>query len=59
MKCPYCGIVANEPYPFEPRTNCDHAVSFVRDITVGQVLDAASQLLNREQNVQVSDTRKA
>jgi len=59
MKCPYCGIVPNDPYPFEPRTNCDHAVSFVRDITVGQVLEEASQLLNREQNVQVSDTRKA
>ena len=58
MKCPYCGIVPNDPYPFEPRTNCDHAVSFVRDITVEQVLNAATPLLNKEQNVQVSDTTK-
>ena len=58
MKCPYCGIVPNEPYPFEPRTNCDHAVSFVRDITVEQVLKTATPLLNKEQNVQVSDTTK-
>ena len=58
MKCPYCGIVPNEPYPFEPRTNCDHAVSFVRDITVEQVLKVATPLLNKEQNVQVSDTTK-
>jgi ADP-heptose:LPS heptosyltransferase len=59
MNCPYCGIIPNDPYPFEPRTNCDHAVSFVRDITVEQVLEAASSLLNKEQNLQVSDTTKA
>jgi len=45
MACPFCGIVPNDPYPFEPGTNCDHAISFVRDITVQQVLDAAENLL--------------
>jgi ADP-heptose:LPS heptosyltransferase len=56
MKCPYCGIVPNDPYPFEPPTNCDHSISFVRDITVEQVLNAATPLLNKEKNVQVSDS---
>ena len=59
MKCPYCGIVPNDPYPFEPKTDCAHAVSFVRDITVEQVLSAAMSLLNRKQNLEVSDTTKA
>jgi len=45
MQCPYCGIVPNNPYPFEPSSDCDHAVSFVRDITVEQVLEAAESLL--------------
>jgi ADP-heptose:LPS heptosyltransferase len=44
MTCPFCGIVPNNPYPFEPRTNCDHAISFVRDVTVQQVLDAVNEL---------------
>jgi ADP-heptose:LPS heptosyltransferase len=44
MACPLCGIIPNDPYPFEPRTNCNHAISFVRDITVQQVLDAAVKL---------------
>lgn len=39
MECPICGIVPNNPYPFEPKTTaCDHPVSFVSDITVEQVL---------------------
>jgi ADP-heptose:LPS heptosyltransferase len=41
MECPLCGIVPNDPYPFEPKTQtCDHSVSFVRDISIEQVLDA-------------------
>jgi len=44
MACPFCGIIPNDPYPFEPRTNCDHAISFVRDITVQQVWNAAVEL---------------
>jgi hypothetical protein len=59
MKCPYCGKIPNDPYPFEPRINCDHKVSFVRDITVEEVLNAATSLLYKEQDVQVSDTTKA
>jgi ADP-heptose:LPS heptosyltransferase len=45
LVCPLCGIIPNDPYPFEPQTNCDHAVSFVRDITVEQVLQAVDSLL--------------
>jgi len=45
MQCPLCGIVPNDPYPFEPKINCDHAVSFVRDITVEEVLNATMSLL--------------
>jgi ADP-heptose:LPS heptosyltransferase len=44
MACPFCGIIPNDPYPFEPKTNCDHAISFVRDITVQQVLDMVNEL---------------
>jgi ADP-heptose:LPS heptosyltransferase len=40
MSCPVCGIVPNNPYPFEPHIDtCDHKVSFVRDISMQQVLD--------------------
>lgn len=45
LVCPFCGIIPNDPYPFEPRTGCDHKISFVRDITVEQVLQAADSLL--------------
>jgi ADP-heptose:LPS heptosyltransferase len=47
MQCPLCGAIPNDPYPFEPKTNCDHAVSFVKDITVEQVMEAANSLLQR------------
>ena len=47
MTCPVCGIVPNNPYPFEPHTStCDHKVSFVRDITIQQVLDTVERLLH-------------
>lgn len=40
MECPVCGIVPNDPYPFEPPgATCDHLVSFVRDITKEQVME--------------------
>lgn len=46
MACPLCGIIPNDPYPFEPHTDkCDHKVSFVRDITIQQVLDTVERLL--------------
>ena len=46
MACPYCGVIPNDPYPFEPVTTaCDHAVSFVRDVSVDAVIEAAKDLL--------------
>ncbi|HEX8357579.1 MAG TPA: glycosyltransferase family 9 protein, partial [Segetibacter sp.] len=46
MECPVCGIVPNDPYPFEPHTDtCEHAVSFVRDITVAQAIQAVEDLM--------------
>lgn len=47
MACPICGIVPNDPYPFEPHTDtCDHRVSFVRDISIDKVLEAVASLMN-------------
>ncbi len=48
MACPYCGIIPNHPYPYEPQTNCTHRISFVRDVTVEQVLTAAEEVLMYE-----------
>lgn len=45
MECPLCGIIPNDPYPFEPMAACAHRVSFVRDITPEQVLKAAAELV--------------
>ncbi len=46
MPCPACGVVPNDPYPFEPQTEaCRHLVSFVQDVTVDQVLGLADGLL--------------
>ena len=45
LTCPLCGTIPNDPYPFEPRTECDHEISFVRDITVEQVIQATDSLL--------------
>ncbi len=48
MPCPLCGTVPNSPYPFEPQTGtCNHLVSFVRDVTVAEVLHLADTLLKR------------
>lgn len=52
MECPLCGIIPNDPYPFEPKTDCDHAVSFVKDISVEQVMSAAKQLLEMQRPAQ-------
>lgn len=44
MICPVCGVIPNNPYPFEPHTEtCNHSVSFVRDITLEQVLKVVDQ----------------
>jgi len=32
---------------FEPKNKCDHAVSFVRDITAQQVVETAERMLKR------------
>lgn len=51
MECPLCGIIPNDPYPFEPCTEtCDHPVSFVRDISIEQVINAANSLLPQTPN---------
>jgi hypothetical protein len=46
MKCPFCGIIPVHPYPYEPRDQCAHEVSFVRDIAPQEVLDECFDLLN-------------
>ncbi len=47
MVCPYCGVIPNDPYPFEPVTTaCDHAVSFVRGVSVNAVIEAAKSSLS-------------
>jgi ADP-heptose:LPS heptosyltransferase len=51
MECPYCGVVPNDPYPFEPSDAYKHEISFVRDITPAQVLEAAGEIL------EVTDSR--
>lgn len=46
MQCPGCGIIPNNPFPFEPRTDtCDHAFSFIRSITPAEVIDAVTSLI--------------
>jgi len=49
MQCPYCGVVPNYPYPFEPQNECEHKVSFVRDVSVNEVIQAASGLLFKDE----------
>lgn len=45
LACPFCGIVPNDPYPFEPQDDCRHEISFVRDIKVEAVMKAAQEIL--------------
>lgn len=45
MTCPICGTVPNDPYPFEPQSSCAHEVSFIRDVTVSAVMEAAESIL--------------
>lgn len=60
LACPHCGIVPNNPYPFEPKTpECDHEVSFVRNITVDEVLGAAESLLEGSSRQMVNNTETA
>jgi ADP-heptose:LPS heptosyltransferase len=57
LACPQCGIIPNDPYPFEPHTTCRHEVSFIRDITSAAILQAADELLQcdkrREHNASI------
>jgi hypothetical protein len=45
MQCPLCGVIPNNPYPFEPKNGCTHEVSFIKDISVEEVLNTAKLLL--------------
>ena len=45
LACPHCGVIPNEPYPFEPQTTCRHEVSFIRDIPATAILQAVDDLL--------------
>ena len=51
MTCPICGIVPNQPYPFEPQSNCKHEISFVRNISVEAVCEAAEALLFQNKKI--------
>lgn len=46
LACPHCGIIPNDPYPFEPQTTCRHEVSFIRDIPATAILQAVDDLLS-------------
>jgi ADP-heptose:LPS heptosyltransferase len=46
LTCPHCGIIPNDPYPFEPQTGCRHEVSFVSDIQATAILQAVDDLLS-------------
>lgn len=49
MKCPLCGIVPNDPFPFEPQgVTCSHNLSFVKNVKVEEVLKEAEVLLKEK-----------
>jgi ADP-heptose:LPS heptosyltransferase len=46
LHCPHCGIIPNDPYPFEPVTSmCPHQFSFIGNISVEEVISASENLL--------------
>jgi len=45
MHCPYCGVIPNQPHPFEPRDQCDHNISFIRNISPDRVISEIDDLL--------------
>jgi ADP-heptose:LPS heptosyltransferase len=53
MACPFCGIVPNDPYPFEPQNGCKHEISFVRDVTIDAVKEAADALLFKQEQKEI------
>jgi ADP-heptose:LPS heptosyltransferase len=47
LECPNCGIIPNDPYPYEPsHKGCAHLYSSISDITVENVVDELIDLLN-------------
>lgn len=49
MECPACRVVPNNPFPYEPQTSgCRHEFSFVRNVDVDEVLEAAMDLLKEK-----------
>ena len=47
MQCPFCGIIPNDPYPYQPHLDdCKHEISFVRNITVDQVWKELMLIVN-------------
>lgn len=46
LTCPLCGIIPNDPYPFEPQTTCRHEVSFIQDIPAASILQVADDILS-------------
>lgn len=51
LKCPVCGIIPNNPYPFEPHlTACKHEISFVKDVSVVEVLQEVNNLLENDKS---------
>lgn len=49
LDCPHCGIIPNDPYPFEPKTEaCTHNYSFLRGIEVENVVKNAEMLLDKQ-----------
>jgi ADP-heptose:LPS heptosyltransferase len=46
LECPHCGVIPNDPYPYEPsQSGCPHLFSSISDITVGNVIDELIDLL--------------
>lgn len=58
MACPFCGIIPNDPYPFEPQGECGHEVSFVRDIKPDAVKEAAATLLFKKEKKRINSNYK-
>jgi ADP-heptose:LPS heptosyltransferase len=58
MACPFCGIIPNDPYPFEPQGECRHEVSFVRDIKPDAVKEAAETLLFKKEKKRINSNYK-
>lgn len=56
LQCPVCGETPIDPHPFEPRTSCSHEVSFVRDVAVDEVLNAALNLLSIHDDINTHES---